>query len=514
MNCPVLLQDALRESCRRHPDKTLLVCGEDRLTYQEFFDRAASLACEMRLRGLTRGDRVVILLPNGAASALAIYATLLAQGAFVVLNASMKASKLEAVLANALPAFVVTDRAGLQTLHSVESHGPRIGVFVTGPDPADGISFDAACERGHRLGTWRQVDLDLAAIIYTSGTTSTPKGVAVAHRNMIAAARSILGYLELDASDTVFSVLPLSFDYGLYQLLLTVGAGATLVLRDGFGFPFEIVHAIATHRVTVLPCIPTMMAVLLRLRDTASLDLSSVRTITNTGAALPSTFVPRLRSMFPQARVFSMYGLTECKRVSWLAPEEFDAHADSVGRPMPNTEVFVVDEAGVWHERDAVGELVVRGSNVMCGYYRDQEATDRVLRAGLHPWERVLFTGDLFRIDAEGYLYFLGRTDQLFKSRGERVSPREIEVVLYGIAGVTAVRVSPVPDEMLGNAIRAELVCDTPELTLGDVLAHCRRHLEDRLVPHEIRFVASLPVSASGKVCADVPPIGPASVAP
>lgn len=515
MNCPVLLQDALRESCRRHPDKILLVCGEERLSYQEFYERAASLACEMRLRGLMRGDRVVILLPNGSASAIAIYAALLAQGAFVVLNASMKSTKLEAVLANAKPAFVVTDRAGLQTLHTLESQRPRIGVFVTGSDPADGISFDAACRRGHHLGTWRQVDLDLAAIVYTSGTTSTPKGVALAHRNMIAAARSILEYLEMDASDTVFSVLPLSFDYGLYQLLLTVQAGATLVLREGFGFPFEIARAIAAHRVTVLPCIPTMMAVLLRLRDTTALDLSSVRTITNTGAALPSAFVPRLRSLFGNARVFSMYGLTECKRVSWLAPEEFDARADSVGRPMPNTEVYVVDEAGVWHEHDAVGELVVRGSNVMCGYYRDPEATDRVLRPGLHPWERVLFTGDLFRIDAEGYLYFLGRRDQLFKSRGERVSPREIEVVLYGIVGVTAVRVSPVPDEVLGNAIRAELVCDATELTVGDVLAHCRRHLEERLVPHDVRIVASLPVSPSGKVCADpLRPSGPASVAP
>ena len=167
---------------------------------------------------------------------------------------------------------------------------------------------------------------------------------------------------------------------------------------------------------------------------------------------------------------------------------------------MPNTEVYVVDEDGEWHAREAVGELVVRGANVMCGYYRDPEATDRALRPGLHPWEKVLFTGDLFRIDANGYLYFLGRKDQLFKSRGERVSPREIEVVLYAIPGVTAARVTPVPDEVLGNLIRAELVCDDPDVSVKSIMVHCRHNLEDRLVPGDVRIVDQLPVSASGKV--------------
>jgi len=165
---------------------------------------------------------------------------------------------------------------------------------------------------------------------------------------------------------------------------------------------------------------------------------------------------------------------------------------------MPNTEIWVVDEEGRWHDRDAIGELVVRGSNVMCGYYRDPEATARALREGLHPWEKALFTGDLCRIDQAGYLYFLGRLDQVFKSRGERVSPREIEVVLYALPGVTMVRVSPVPDPVLGNAILAEIVGSG--LDEGGVLAHCRRHLEDRLVPQRVSFVESLPVSDAGKI--------------
>ena len=501
MSCPVLLHDSLRDGANRNPDSVALVCGRLRLSYQELLDRAGSLAAEMRTRGMVRGDRVVILLPNCPANVISIYGTLMAQGTFSVLNASMKASKLDAVLANSEPAFVITDAAGLRTLSAIPDRLPGIGVLVTGEAPLDAISFDAACLRGHRISELPQVDLDLAAIIYTSGTTSTPKGVALSHRNMTAASRSILEYLKLDADDTVLSVLPLSFDYGLYQLLLTIQAGGTLVLREGFGFPYEIAQTIAAMRITVLPCVPTMMAVLLRLRKTDTLDLSSVRKITNTGAALPAAFVPRLQEMFPNSRMYSMYGLTECKRVSWLPPEEFGQRPDSVGRPMPNTEVYVVNEDGEWHARSAVGELVVRGSNVMCGYYRDPEATDRALRPGFHPWERVLFTGDLFRIDADGYLYFLGRKDQIFKSRGERVSPREIEVVLYAIPGVTATRVTAVPDEVLGNLIRAELVCDDPDVSVKSVIAHCRHHLEDRLVPGEIEIVDRLPVSASGKVC-------------
>jgi acyl-CoA synthetase (AMP-forming)/AMP-acid ligase II len=317
---------------------------------------------------------------------------------------------------------------------------------------------------------------------------------------MVSAANSIIAYLRPGEADRILNVLPLSFDYGLYQLLMAVQVGATLVLQDGPGFPFELLRSISELSISVLPCVPTLMAVLLRVENPGDLDLSSVRTITNTGAALPESFVPRLHALFPRARIFSMYGLTECKRVSYLPPEEFDERPDSVGKAMPNTEIWVVDATGRWHDRDASGELVVRGSNVMCGYYHDAKASARALRPGLHPWEKALFTGDLFRIDAEGYLYFLGRKDQVFKSRGERVSPREIEVALYALPGVTMVRVSPVPDPVLGNAILAEIVSTDPDLSEARVLAHCRRHLEERLVPQRIAFVEDLPVSEAGKI--------------
>jgi acyl-CoA synthetase (AMP-forming)/AMP-acid ligase II len=494
-----LVHEALMGSARRTPGRTALVCGRKVLSYGELLAQATSLAADMQFRGLRRSDRVVILLPNCPGSVVSIYATLIAGGAFSVVNAAVKAGKLDSILVNCEPAFVITDAAGLRTLAALPERLPRLGVYVTGDAPVDSISFDAACDCGRALAPISQVDVDLAAIIYTSGTTSTPKGVALSHQNMVSAARSIQGYLGLEYGDRILSLLPLSFDYGLYQLLLAMQVGASLVLRDGFGFPYDTIRAIAEQKISILPCVPTMMAILLRMEGSGA-NLENVRKITNTGAALPGAFVTRLKKMFPRASIYSMYGLTECKRVSWLDPGELEKRPDSVGQPMPNTEVYVVDDQGGWHQRDAVGELVVRGSNVMRGYFRNPEATARVLRDGLHPWEKVLYTGDLFRIDSEGYLYFIGRRDEVFKSRGERVSPREIEVVLYAFPGVAAARVVPVPDEVLGNAIVAEVSGSNGSLDAEALLRHCRTHLEERLVPREVRVVADLPLSAAGKV--------------
>lgn len=495
-----LLHEDLARAASRTPDALALVCGNRRMSLGELDSESQNLAADLGFRGLARGDRVLILLPNCPAAVVSIYATARAGGVFALVNAGVQPPKLGQVLANAEPAFVITDAAGLRKLSALPEHLPRLGVYVTGDAPMDTVSFEMSCRLARPGLRSRLIDLDLAAIIYTSGTTSTPKGVTLSHRSMVSALRSIRGYLHLDATDVIFNALPLSFDYGLYQLFLSVGAGATLILRDGLGFPFEVLRAISSHGVTVLPCVPTMMAMLLRLEAQDRLDLGCVRMITSTGAALPGSFIPRLQAMFPASRIYSMYGLTECKRVSWLDPDQLGIRPGSVGRPMPNTEVFVVDEDGTWHDRDATGELVVRGSSLMNGYWRDPEATAEVLRPGPLPGERVLFTGDLFRLDADGYLYFLGRRDELFKSRGERVSPREIEAALYALDGVTAVRVTPVEDPVLGNAIRAEVEATGCDLTEEAIRLHCRAHLEAHLVPGEIIVVDELPRSAAGKV--------------
>jgi len=216
---------------------------------------------------------------------------------------------------------------------------------------------------------------------------------------------------------------------------------------------------------------------------------------------LPGNHIVKLREALPHARIFSMYGLTECKRVSYLPPDQIDARPDSVGRGMPNEEVYIVNDQGDPVGPNVVGELVIRGANVMQGYWGMPEATERVLRPGRFPWERVLHSGDLFWKDEEGYLYFVGRRDEMLKSRGQKVSPNEIEEVLYRIPGVAEAAVVGVPDPMLGTAIRAVIVPQAGcALTEVEVLNHCARCLEDFAVPQSVEFRESLPRTMTGKI--------------
>ena len=320
------------------------------------------------------------------------------------------------------------------------------------------------------------------------------------HLNMVSASTSITQYLENVPEDIIINVLPLSFDYGLYQVLMAFQVGATLVLERGFAYPAAILNRIEEERVTGLPGVPTIFAMLLQM-DLSRWDLTSLRYLTNTAAALPVTHIQQLRKAFPQAKLYSMYGLTECKRVSYLPPEELDRRPGSVGIAIPNTEVWIEDEEGrrVWPGE--VGELVVRGSHVMQGYWELPEETARTFRPGRYPGERLLYTGDLFTMDEEGFLYFVSRKDDTIKSRGEKVSPKEVEDVLYRLDGVIEAAVVGVPDPLLGQAIKAYvLIKDGAGLTERQVLRHCAAHLEDFMVPKYVEFCDSLPKTPSGKI--------------
>jgi long-chain acyl-CoA synthetase len=343
------------------------------------------------------------------------------------------------------------------------------------------------------------IDLDLACLIYTSGSTGEPKGVMSDHSNVVFAASSIIHYLGNVEDDVVINLLPLSFDYGLYQLLMTFKFGGTLVLERSFAYPAAILKRIEAERVTGFPGVPTLFVMLLKM-DLSKFDLSSLRYLTNTAAALPVSHILEIRQRFPSARLFSMYGLTETKRTLYLPPEQLDQRPGSVGIAIPGTEVFLVDEAGNRLGPGQVGELVARGRHVMRGYWNDPLASAERFRPGLLPGERLCYTGDLFRMDADGYLYFVARKDDIIKSRGEKVPPKEVENVLYSLPGVVEAAVVGTPDPVLGEAIKAYLVLDGVQLTEAQVLAHCRAHLEDFMVPQSVEFRPELPKTTSGKI--------------
>jgi len=504
----MLIQHFLEDSARKFPAKTAIIERGGKYTYEEINRMADRLARAIRAHGIRRGDRVAVFMDNSIEAVISIFGILKADAVFLILSPSLKFIKLAYILNHCEAKGLICGVEKSAELQGLSEAVPGMGFVIASGDASkvkgafkcNVISWDDV--KGGAANPVRAVniDLDLACIIYTSGSTADPKGVMLTHRNMISAADSIIQYLGNTSEDVVLNVLPLSFDYGLYQVLMCFRFGGTLVLGKNFVYPYEVMKLIEREAVTGFPGVPTLFAILLRM-DLSRFRLDSLRYITNTAAHLPVEHIARLRASFPRARVFSMYGLTECKRALYLPPEELDRRPGSVGRAIPNEEAWIVDERGEKVGPGIVGELVVRGSNVMAGYWRDETATNAVLKQGKLPGEKVLYTGDLFRMDEEGFFYFVGRKDDQIKTRGERVSPKEVESVLYRMKGISEAAVIPVPDVLLGNAIKAFITVENgSRLDEKGVILHCRRHLEDFAVPRYIEFRDDLPKNASGKI--------------
>lgn len=502
-----LVSDFLEQSAVRVPDKTALISGPQRYSYSQLDAMANRMANALRARGLQRGDRVILFLPNGVELVVAIFATLKAGGVFVVVNSSTKRDKLKYMIDNCRASAILMQgrQASLATTLLQEAPSLQFAILTGKPNP------DAVQDQPNIL-SFEQIQedcpstplpqinepSDLACLIYTSGSTGEPKGVMSAHSNVVFAACSIISYIQNREDDIVINVLPLSFDYGLYQLLMTFSFGGTLVLERSFAYPAQILKKMEEERVTGFPGVPTLFAILLQM-DLAPYDLSALRYITNTAAALPPSHIQQIRDKFPGATLFSMYGLTETKRTLYLPPDQLDKRPGSVGIAIPGTEVWIEDEDGKRLGPNEIGELVIRGPHVMQGYWEKPEATAqryRVTRDG----ERICYSGDLFRMDEDGYMTFVGRKDDIIKSRGEKVAPKEIENVLYALPGVAEVAVVGVPDPILGESIKAIIVNRGPQLSERDVLLHCRQNLEDFMVPQTIEFRDSLPKTSSGKI--------------
>jgi long-chain acyl-CoA synthetase len=500
----MLLHHFLDRSAARLPDKVALVCGGERHTYAQIDARANALAHSMRSRGVARGDRVVLFLDNSLEMVVAAFAALRLGAVFVPVNPLTKRDKLAYIL-NDTRARAMVCHGSLEREWGIAlaANSSVRSCHVAG----GGQRADPRCiaylvdTKAPPCAEPATIDQDLAALIYTSGTTGDPKGVMLTHLNMVSAAASISTYLGLREDDVIGCAMPLAFGYGLSQVLTAFRMGATVVLEDSFAFPLKVMRTFMGERVTVFPGMPTMFAVLLGMQGLDAVDFSSLRLITNAAAALPEDHIARLRARFPMAKLYSMYGLTECKRVTYLPPEQLDVRPTSVGRGMPNEEVWLVDESGRRLPDGSTGELVIRGSNVMRGYWEKPAQTAQRLRPGPIPGEMVLYSGDIFRTDEEGWLYFVARNDDIIKSRGEKVSPREVENAICSLPGVRMAAVVGVADPILGEAVKAFVVAEAG-CTLGerDVIRHCLAKLESFMAPKHVEFVDELPVTDTGKV--------------
>ncbi|PWK76993.1 class I adenylate-forming enzyme family protein [Aminobacter sp. AP02] len=495
------VEEFLRESARKYPAKTVLVAGARRLSYSELNDRSDRLASALYDQGIARDDRVLVFMDNCPEAVIAIFAVLKAGAVVVPVNASVKADRLGFLVRNCRARAVLT-LARLKAAADEAARGaPDLGLMVVSGNAAMGeaVSFETCLEVAATPPAHGGIDIDLAMLIYTSGSTGEPKGVMMSHRNVEAAASSIVTYLDAGPEDVVLSALPLAFNYGFYQLIVTVRSGGTLILEKSFAYPYAVMEVMRAERATILPLVPTMAAMLIQMKDLGQQPLPDLRTITSAAAPLPLDHISRLRVLFPAARIFSMYGQTECARCTYLPPDELSIRPESVGIAIPGTELFIVDDDGVATEPGVTGELVVRGPHVMQGYWENADATSHALRPGRHSWEKVLFTGDLFRQDKQGFFHFIARKDDIIKSRGEKVPPLQIEAVLHDCPGVAEALVVGIADPVLGQAIHALVVPSDPALTQRDVMRFCARRLEDFMVPKTVEFRSSLPKTDSGK---------------
>jgi acyl-CoA synthetase (AMP-forming)/AMP-acid ligase II len=510
MNRPqILLREGLIQSANLCPQKTALVVEGTAYTYAQLFDAASSIGKALQERGLERGDRVAIYMDNTWPCIVSIYGVLLAGGVFLMINPQTKAEKLHYILRDSGAAFLLSDShlAGQFTSASKGLESLK-GIIASGDLQPD-HNFDVPVEPFEDvLASTSPLDEpgfvipnDLAALIYTSGSTGNPKGVMQTHQAMVFASWSLIRYLRLTAEERIFLVLPLAFDYGLYQLLMAMKLGATLIVERSFTFPGQIYKKMREEHATVFPGVPTIFATMVSGHIKKKMIFPEITRITNTAATLPADFIPALREIFPNALIYKMYGLTECKRVSYLEPELVEEKPSSVGKAIPGTEVFLRTAAGKPVQPGETGILYVRGPHVMAGYWKQPELTAEMLKPGLVPGENILCSRDLFHMDAEGFLYFAGRSDDIIKTRGEKVSPAEVEQVLHGMEGIREAVVIGVDEIQLGQAIYAFVVQEKGvNLSERKVKKFCLSRLENFMVPHVVVFVEKMPKTANGKV--------------
>lgn len=508
-----LVHHLLQNSALRDADREALVCADQRLDYGTMAERVDALANGLTALGVRRGDRVAIYLAPSVSLPLAIFAVSRADAVFVPIHHGMFPHQVAHILRDSGAKALISDGRRWQSLNDILPQTPDLEFAVVEElaepvPPRPTHDFASLCQRTPTtVADEKCIEKDLAAILYTSGSTGRPKGVMLSHANILAGAATVSEYLKITKQDRLLAALPFSFDAGLNQLTTATLQGGTTVMID-FQFGRDIVRQLVEEQITGLAGVPSLWSLLVQPSSgLGKQPLSELRYITNTGGALPQNALAQLRTLLPGTEVFLMYGLTEAFRSTYLPPEELDSRPNSIGKAIPNTEILVLNEAGESCGPDEVGELVHHGPTVSLGYWGHPKLTDRLLRphpfppAGRPQGDRVCYSGDLVRRDAEGFLYFVGRRDNQIKSAGFRISPTEVEEVICSVAAVRQAAVVGVPDPVLGQHLVAFAVAEEQaQLDSADILAQCAGALPRHMVPKRIEFVSELPMTSSGKV--------------
>jgi len=511
-----LLHHLLEESAQRDPGAPALTSLARTMSYGDLAQLVSRVAHGLLSLGVGRGERVAFYLDKRFETVATAFGAAHAGAVFVPINPLLKADQVGHILRDCNVRVLVTTAERFDLVAETLSQCPDLRhVVITGAMPEATIPnvgmtawtrlIESGGGHGHRV-----IDTDLAAILYTSGSTGKPKGVMLSHRNMMAGAKSVASYLENTAQDTILSALPLSFDAGFSQLTTAFHVGARVVLLN-YLMPRDVLVALAKERVTGLTGVPPLWIQLTQLTWPAEIA-EHLRYIANTGGRMPRETLMQLRERLPRTKPYLMYGLTEAFRSTYLPPSEVDRRPDSIGKAIPNAEILVLRPDGTPCDPDEPGELVHRGALVGMGYWNDPAKTAERYKplpngvggreAGMVLPELAVFSGDTVKMDREGYLYFIGRRDEMIKTSGYRVSPTEIEEAIYGTKLVGEVAAFGVAHASLGQAI---VVVVSPPVG-GDVVAEhvidaCRATLPMYMVPAHVEVRSGpLPRNANGKI--------------
>ena len=490
----------LRASVDRYPEAEAIVHGERRMRYGELWGDLSALARYLREHGLARGDRVALLLENSYEYVVAYYAVLAAGGVVVALNAAARARDLTNWIEHCEAGWLIAHREHGELGSMLAALDSRVRIVAVGgalPDTrAHAVWSDILRDRGEAPAGVDLAPDATAAIIYTSGTTGRPKGVTLSHGNLASNVRSILAYLELSANDRCLNVLPFYYSYGNSVLHTHLAVGGALVLENSLAYVHNVVSKIAHEAVTGFAGVPSTYALIASRVDMTQYDCRSLRYATQAGGAMRPALIEHFRRAWPKTRFFVMYGQTEATaRLTYLPPERLEQKLGSAGIPIPDVRIEIRDETGAPVPVGSVGEIYASGPNVMQGYWNDPRATEQVLRDG---W---LKTGDLALMDEDGYVYIQGRSSDMIKTGAHRINPADIEEVIAELDGVAEVAAVGVPDEILGQVVKAVIVAGAPTApTATAIKAHCHARLASYKVPRQVEFVAQLPKTASGKI--------------
>ena len=488
------IEEPLFEQIRVNAGKVAIVDGEQMYAYGTLGGLVESTAAALLENGLQPGERVSIYLDKTIEAVVALYAIWAAGGVAVPVNEGLKSRQVNHIVMNSGSRLFISNGRMIAKLDE--------GIVKT----TCVLQVDLSVKGGRPIGRVQNSNRhEPAAILYTSGSTGRPKGILISHANLLAGARIVSEYLGIQEDERIISILPFSFDYGLNQLLTSVGKGATLFLQRSH-FPPDICRALQKHQITAMAAVPPLWIQLMQgYSPFPTMSFPSLRYITNSGGVFPVELVRRYRAQLPHTRIVLMYGLSEAFRSAFLPPDQIDMRPGSMGRAIPETDLYVLDEEGRECAPGQVGELVHRGPTVALGYWEDPEATHAVFRPNPfgpdHSNERVVYSGDLVKKDEEGYLYFVSRRDQMIKSQGFRVSPEEVEEGIFASGMVSEVAVCGEPDPVSGTIIIAHVVPkDRDAINTRELLSYCQREMPSYMVPRMVHLHDAFPRTTSGKL--------------